>query len=348
SRTEISKYGKLAFALLIATRKLRPYFQSHTIIVLTDKPLSRILHRPDLSGCLVPWSIELGEFDIRYQPRPSVKGQALEDFIVECTFPIEDEEPLLPAQPELSTWTLFVDGSSNTNGSGAGRYVIQAFLYTSLPPLPHPSEADYALREVHEGICGQHLGGRALVHKVLRHGYYWPTMHRDALDYTKKCDACQRFSSIPRQSPSPLTSLSSSIPFAMWGMDIMGPFPPATAQRRFVIVAIDYFTKWAEAEALATITKKKCEDFFWRAIVCRFGIPRVLVTDNGKQFDNPTFWTFCTNLAIEQRFTSVAHPQTNGQTKVTNRTLLQGIKKKLDGAKGYGSRNCPKSFGHTI
>ncbi|KAK3013466.1 hypothetical protein RJ639_009774 [Escallonia herrerae] len=159
-------------------------------------------------------------------------------------------------------------------------------------------------------------------------------MHRDALDYTKKCDACQRFSSIPRQSPSPLSSLSSPIPFATWGMDIMGPFPPATAQRRFVIVAINYFTKWAEAEALATITEKKCEDFLWRAIVYRFGIPRVLVTDNGKQFDNPTFRNFCTNLSIEQRFTSVAHPQTNGQTEVTNRTLLQGIKKKLNGAKG--------------
>ncbi|KAK3007627.1 hypothetical protein RJ639_014113 [Escallonia herrerae] len=125
-------------------------------------------------------------------------------------------------------------------------------------------------------------------------------------------------------------------------MDIMGPFPPATAQRRFVIVAIDYFTKWAEAEALATITEKKCEDFFWRAIVCRFGIPRVLVTDNGKQFDNPTFRTFCTNLAIKQRFTSVAHPQTNGQTEVTNRTLLQGIKKKLDGAKGLWVEELPK------
>ncbi|KAK3016946.1 hypothetical protein RJ639_007322 [Escallonia herrerae] len=230
---------KLAFALLNAARKLRPYFQSHTITVLTDKPLRWILHKPDLSGRLIPWSVELGEFDIHYRPRPSIKGPALADFIVECTLSIEVEEsplgvekPLLPDQIGLFTWTLYVDGSSNTSEKW--------------------SWSDYALREVHEGICGQHLGGRALAHKVLRQGYYWPTMHRDALDYTKKCDACQRFSSIPRQSPSPLSSLSSPIPFAMWGMDIMGPFPPATAQRRFVIVAVDYFTKWVEAEALAT------------------------------------------------------------------------------------------------
>ncbi|KAK2996476.1 hypothetical protein RJ639_025737 [Escallonia herrerae] len=111
---------KLAFALLIAARKLRPYFQSHTIIVLTDKPLRRILHKPDLSGRLVPWSIELGEFDIHYRPRPSIKGQALADFVVECTFPIEEEQPLTSAQPEQFAWTLFVDGSSNASGSGAG------------------------------------------------------------------------------------------------------------------------------------------------------------------------------------------------------------------------------------
>ncbi|KAK3037004.1 hypothetical protein RJ639_029993 [Escallonia herrerae] len=255
---------------------------------------------------------------VYYRPQPSVKGQALANFIVECTVPVEVEEPpleveepLLPIQSGLITWTLRVDGSSNT-------------------------KADYALREVHEGICRQYLGGRALAHKILCQGYYWLTVHRDALDYTRKCDACQRFSSIPRQSPSPVSSLSSPIPFAMWGMDIMGPFPPTTAQRRFVIVAIDYFTKWVEAEALATISKKKCEDFFWCAVVCRFGIPRVLVTDNGKQFDNPTFPTFCADLTIEQHFTSVAHPQKNRQTEVTNCTLLQGIKKSWTGRKDYG------------
>ncbi|KAK3018894.1 hypothetical protein RJ639_002846 [Escallonia herrerae] len=85
---------KLAFALLIATRKLRPYFQNHAIVVLIDKPLRRILHKPDLSGRLIPCSIELGEFDIHYRPRPSIKGQALANFIVECTLPIEDEEIL--------------------------------------------------------------------------------------------------------------------------------------------------------------------------------------------------------------------------------------------------------------
>ncbi|KAK3011543.1 hypothetical protein RJ639_011583 [Escallonia herrerae] len=128
----------------------------------------------------------------------------------------------------------------------------------------------------------------------------------------------------------------------MWGMDILGPSPPVSAQRKFMIVAIDYFTKWVDAEALSSITEKKCEDFFWRSVVCHFGIPCMLITNNGRQFDNLTFCTFCANLSIEQRFTSVAHPQTNEQTEVTNRTLLQGINKKLDGAKGLWVEELPK------
>ncbi|KAK3043582.1 hypothetical protein RJ639_002161 [Escallonia herrerae] len=106
----------------------------------------------------------------------------------------------------------------------------------------------------------------------------------------------------------------------------------ASGQRRFVIVAIDYFTKWTEAESLATITSAKCEDFFWKNVVCHFGVPRALVIGNGKQFDNNNFRTFCTNLSIDLRFTSVAHPQSNGQTM--NRSILQGLKKKLDIAQG--------------
>ncbi|KAK2997643.1 hypothetical protein RJ639_026616 [Escallonia herrerae] len=128
----------------------------------------------------------------------------------------------------------------------------------------------------------------------------------------------------------------------MWGMDLLGPFPMASGQRRFVIVAIDYFTKWTEGESLATITSAKCEDFFWKNVVCRFGVPRALVIDNGKQFDNNNFRTFCTNLAIDLRFTSVAHPQSNGQTENMNRSILQGLKKKLDEAKGAWVDELPK------
>ena len=81
-------------------------------------------------------------------------------------------------------------------------------------------------------------------------------------------------------------------PFAQWGLDIMGPFPTTIRQLKFLVVGIDYFTKWVEAEALATITEKNLRSFVWRCLICRFGIPKVLVSDNEKQFDNDAFRDF--------------------------------------------------------
>ena len=95
-----------------------------------------------------------------------------------------------------------------------------------------------------------------------------------------------------------------------------------------------------EAEALATITEKNIRSFVWRSIICKFGIPRVLVSDNGKQFDNDSFRDFCSQLGIRNHYFSPAHLQANGQVEVTNRSLLKIIKTRLEGAKGI----CPEEF----
>ena len=123
-------------------------------------------------------------------------------------------------------------------------------------------------------------------------------------------------------------------PFAQWGLDIMGPFPTALRQLKFLVVDIDYFTKWVEAEPLATITEKSIHTFVWRNIICTYRIPRVLVSDNGNQFDNSAFRDFCSELGIKNHYSSPAHPQANRQVEVTNQTLLKIIKTRLEGAKG--------------
>ena len=122
-------------------------------------------------------------------------------------------------------------------------------------------------------------------------------------------------------------------PFAQWGLDIMGLFLIGVRQLKFLVVGIDYFTKWVKAEALATIMEKNIRRFVWRNIICKFGIPRILVSDNGKQFDNNAFRDFCSELGIKNHYSSPAHPQANGQVEVTNRSLLKIIKTRLDGAK---------------
>ena len=102
---------------------------------------------------------------------------------------------------------------------------------------------------------------------------------------------------------------------------------------KFLLIAINYFTKWVEAEALATITEAKVQNFVWKNIVCRFRIPRTIISNNGRQFDSQAIRSFCSNLGIWNKYSSPGHPQVNGQTEVTNRTLLKLIKSRLVGAK---------------
>jgi hypothetical protein len=114
----------------------------------------------------------------------------------------------------------------------------------------------------------------------------------------------------------------------------MGPLPIGRRQLKFLVVGINYFTKWVEAEPLATITEKNVKGFVWNAIICRFGILRAFISNNGQQFDNSLFREFYEELGIHNHYSSLGHPQANGQVEVTNRSLLKMIKTRLEGAKG--------------
>ena len=169
-------------------------------------------------------------------------------------------------------------------------------------------EAKYILVEIHVGIWGDHAGPRSLVSKVIRTGYFWPTMQVDAVELVKKCDKCQRFGNVQRLPVKRLTTITSPWLFAQWGIDIVDPLPLGKGQVIFLLVAIDYFTKWVEVEALATITEAKIRSFVWKNIICRFGIPMTIISDNGWQFDKQGFKDFCSNLGIKNQFSSLGHP----------------------------------------
>ncbi|GJR17056.1 reverse transcriptase domain-containing protein [Tanacetum coccineum] len=379
----------------------------------------------EVAGRLQKWSIELGEYDIQYKPRTSVKGQILADFIVER---LEDDSLDTPMEVEeelLDPWTLFTDGSSCIDGFGAGliltnlkgteftyalrfrfdatnneaeyealiaglritkqmgvknlqanvdsrlvtnkvngsniakepsmiqylekvkvlveelkkksinevevlavveeegdtwmtpiynylteetlpaekekeRAVINGVLYKKSYLGPwlrcvRPVQANYVLREIHEGSCNMHARTRSVVAKAIRTGYYWPTMHTDARKLIRACQDCQ------------------------------GP-----GKVKFLIVAMDYFMKWIEAKPVATITGNQVKKFVWDNIVCRFGLPGEIISDNGKQFRDNPFKDWCEKLCIRQCFASVKHPQANGLVERANRSLGEGIKARLD------------------
>ncbi|GLT99508.1 hypothetical protein SLE2022_169450 [Rubroshorea leprosula] len=496
---------KAAFALVSTARKLRAYFQSHQIVVYTDFPLRKILQKPELSGRLIGWSVELSEYDLKFQPRTTIKGQAVADFLVECAPAAVKEKA-----PEHPLWVLYVDGATNVEGSGAGavllspdgfksehalrfkfqttnnaaeyealiyglklaaelkvqsiqvfsdsqlvvlqvngscdirdpqlgRYasvvdrlksrfasfqidkipradnqradelsklassqdinpqrstiieVLDAPSYTDftiecqllstdpsapswITPLMNylqsgelpedqpaakvvkrraahftvldnqlykraasmpllrcltPYEAEYAVREVHEGVCGTHIGGRTLARKLLRHGYYWPTMVEDAQDYVKKCPTCQFNADDIHMPGEMLSSLMSPWPFAQWGVDLLGPFVKGKGGCTFLVVAVDYFTKWIEAKPLSTTTERKIEEFLFNSILCRFGIPKRIIADNGPQFRAAALRSFCNDYGIELTLTSVYTPQSNGQAESANKIVLRGLKTRV-------------------
>ena len=109
-----------------------------------------------------------------------------------------------------------------------------------------------------------------------------------------------------------------------------------------MLVAVDYFTKWAKAEALANIRDVDVKKFVWKNIVTRFGVPNTLISDNGMQFNSRAFRDFCRNLGIMNRYSTPVYPQSNGQAETVNKTILSGLKKILDGAKGNWAEEQPK------
>ncbi|GKF17320.1 reverse transcriptase domain-containing protein [Tanacetum coccineum] len=131
----------------------------------------------------------------------------------------------------------------------AGRYVVtNRILYKKsfLKPWLRcvgPLQANYILREIHEGSCRMHASPRSVVAKDLRSGYYWPTMHTDARNLIRECSSCQVHRPMPRNPQQKLTPITSPCPFYKWGIDIARPFSKGLDKVKFLIVAIDYFTK---------------------------------------------------------------------------------------------------------
>jgi hypothetical protein len=136
------------------------------------------------------------------------------------------------------------------------------------------------LTEIHGGECGSHSSSHTLVGKAFRHGFYWPTALQDAAEMVKSCKACPFHAKQIHTLAQALQMIPPSWPFAVWGVDILGSFPRTVDEYRYLFIAIDKFTKWPEATPVVNITQGAVVAFL-RSIVCRFGVPSRIITDNG-------------------------------------------------------------------
>jgi hypothetical protein len=190
------------------------------------------------------------------------------------------------------------------------------------------AEGQELLQEIHSGACGHHAAPRALVGNAFRQGFYWPTAAADATRIVRSGQGCQYYARQTHLPAQALQTIPITWPFAVWGLDLVGPLQKAPGGFSHLLVAIDKFSKWIEVRPLTSIRSKQAVAFFTN-IIHRFGVPNSIITDNGTQFTGKKFLNFCEDHHICVDWATVAHPMTNGQVERANGMLLQGLKSRI-------------------
>nr|XP_027093723.1 protein NYNRIN-like [Coffea arabica] len=182
-------------------------------------------------------------------------------------------------------------------------------------------ESMQAMEEAHSGICGAHQSGPKLHFRIKRMGYYWPTTVKDCIDFARRYQACQFHENFIHQPPKPLHPTVASWPFDAWGLDIVGSLPKSFGGHIFILAATNYFSKWAEAVFLREVKKENVVDFIRLHIIYRYGVPRYIITDNGKPFCNVAMNKLCEKFHFKQYNSSMYYAATNGLAEAFNKTL---------------------------
>ncbi|GKC98936.1 reverse transcriptase domain-containing protein [Tanacetum coccineum] len=183
----------------------------------------------------------------------------------------------------------------------------------------HGQEAVDILTACHNGPTGGHHGANYTAKKVFDSGFYWPTIYRDAHDMVKSCDSCQRQGKISQKDEMPQNAIQVCEIFDVWGIDFMGPFPSSRGNK-YILVAVDYLSKWVEAKALPTNDARVVVKFL-KSLFARFGTPRAIISDRGTHFCNDQFAKVMLKYGVTHRLSTAYHPQTSGQVEVSNRGL---------------------------
>jgi hypothetical protein len=310
SSTEV-KYQhveKLALAAVQAVQRFHHYILSRKTTVISHcNPMQHILTRQLLGGKYSKWIFILQEFDLEFDHATSKKSLVFAELI--CDFPHTSTEKV--AVDSLPDESLFI---ISTDDIWYGDIIIYLQTQTFRPTLSNNErrcvhyqachyiilgdtlyrqgidsvfrrcltfeEADRVLNECHSGACGGHMSRYATTQKILRAGYFWPSLFHDCIIAIQKCHACQTYNQKIRSHPAPLHLVVSVGPFAKWGIDFMTCHPHSAEGHGYIIVAVDYFTKWAEAMPTFDNTEKTAALFLFNHFITHFGVPQDIVTSS--------------------------------------------------------------------
>ncbi|GJT42636.1 reverse transcriptase domain-containing protein [Tanacetum coccineum] len=188
-------------------------------------------------------------------------------------------------------------------------------------------EAFDILKGCHSGPIGGHYSANYTAKKIFDSGFYWPTIYKDAHNFVTRCDICQRQGKISQHDEMPQNSIQVCEIFDIWGIDFMGPFPSSRGNK-YILVAVDYLSKWVEAKALPTNDARVvCK--FLKTLFSRFGAPRAIISDRGTHFCNDQFAKVMLKYGVTHRLSTAYHPQTSGQVEVSNRGLKRILERTI-------------------
>ncbi|XP_015169223.1 uncharacterized protein K02A2.6-like [Solanum tuberosum] len=161
-------------------------------------------------------------------------------------------------------------------------------------------------------------------------------MEHDCWKFVQKCRKYQVHGDLIRVPPHELNAMSSLWPFVAWGMDVIGPIEPAASNGHiFILVAIDYFTKWVEAASYKSVTKKVLADFVRNNLICRFGLPESIITDNGVNLNSHLMREICEKFKITHGNSTAYRPQMNGAVEAANKNIKKILRKMIDNRRGW-------------
>ena len=181
-------------------------------------------------------------------------------------------------------------------------------------------EQEGILSHCHDRACGGHFASQKKAMKVLRAGFYWPSLFKDAYTMCKQCDKCQRLGKISRRHMMPLNPILVVKLFDVWGIDFMGSFPTSFGYT-YILVGVDYVSKWVEAMSCRAVDHKAVLKFLKENIFSRFGVPKAIISDGGSHFCNKPFENLLSKYGVKHKVATLYHPQISGQVELSNREI---------------------------
>ncbi|GKC32907.1 reverse transcriptase domain-containing protein [Tanacetum coccineum] len=345
---------KELLAVVYASEKFRPYLVLSKTIVYTDhSALKYLLAKQDAKPRLLRWILLLQEFDVIIRDKKEAENLAA-DHLSRLENPHQD---VLENKEITKTFSLETLGIVTFRGDSstpwfadianyhAGNFIVKEMssqqkknLFKDVKhyfwddPYLFGICADQMIRRCvfgqevvdiltacHNGPIGGHHGANYTAKKVFDSGFYWPTIYRDSHDLVTRCDACQRQGKISQKDEIPQNAIQVCEIFDVWGIDFIVPFPSSRGNK-YILVAVDYLSKWVEAKALPTNDARVVIKFL-KSLFARFGTPRAIISDRGTHFCNDQFAKVMLKYGVTHRLSTTYHPQTSGQAEVSNRGL---------------------------